>query len=80
MIALRIRISQVRLGHAKDPLSELRESRGSVAKLLPVVEPAAGDAIVDCRKRPVRMVQVTVQHANGLYYLEWDEGMIPYRK
>jgi len=53
-------------GYSKDLLSDFRSARGSVAKLFPVVKPAARDDVVNCGKRPVGVIQVTVQHAPEL--------------
>ena len=66
VIPLRVRIGQVRFGHTKDSLPDVRAARGSVAKLLPVIQPAASDDIVYCGKCPIGVVQMTVQHAIGL--------------
>ena len=56
MITLRVWIRQVRFGYPKDPLFDVRASRGSIAKLLPVIKPPASDDVVDCCKCPLRMI------------------------
>ena len=66
VISLRVWIIQVRFGNPKDPLSDILAIRGSIAKLLPVIEPTASDYVVDCSKCPLKMIQMTVQHALGL--------------
>ncbi|MCA1576681.1 MAG: hypothetical protein LC794_04875 [Acidobacteria bacterium] len=52
----------MRLTYAKNPLSDFRATRGSVAQLLPVIKPTARDDVVDRRKCPLRVIQMTVQH------------------
>ncbi len=54
------------VGYAKDPLSDLRTVRGSVAKLFPVIKPTTSNYVVYRCKCPLRMIQMTVQHAFGL--------------
>ena len=74
MISLCVRIGQVRLGYAKDAVSDFRLMRSGVAKLLPVIEPAASDYVIDRCKCPIRMIEVAMQHAvhyNSLNAREW---------
>lgn len=66
VISLRVWIGQVRFRNPKDPLLNIKALRSSVAQLLPIIKPTARDYVVDCRKCPLRMIQMTVQHAFGL--------------
>ncbi|HJS23485.1 MAG TPA: hypothetical protein VJ751_03880 [Pyrinomonadaceae bacterium] len=56
----------MRLGYPKDPLLDIFAALGCVTKLLPVIKPPASNYVVDCSKCPLRMIQMTVQHAFGL--------------
>jgi len=49
--------------YSKDPLLNVSATRGNIAQLLPIIKPTASDYVVDCRKCPLGMVQMTVQHA-----------------
>jgi hypothetical protein len=58
VISLRGWIKQVRFGYPKDPLSDVRATRGSITK-------AVSSPQVDherLHQRPVRMIEMTVQH------------------
>ncbi|HEX3251038.1 MAG TPA: hypothetical protein VHS05_16510 [Pyrinomonadaceae bacterium] len=63
MIALRVWIRQVRFGDSKDPLSDVTAAGSDIAKLFPVVKSSASDHVIDRGKCPVRMIQMTMQHA-----------------
>jgi len=63
VISLCVRIRQVRFGHSKNTLLDVRATRGCIAKFFPVTKPAASNHVVYCSKGPLIMVQVTVQHA-----------------
>jgi hypothetical protein len=53
----------VRFGNPKDSLSDFRTAGSRIAKLFPVIKPAASDYIVDRCKCPFRVSQMTVQHS-----------------
>jgi hypothetical protein len=62
VISLSVRIGQVRFGHAKDAVSDFFAVRGSVPKLLPVVQTSASDYVVYRCQCQLGMIQMTVQH------------------
>src|ERR1041385_661798 len=66
VISLCVWIGQVRFGHSKNPLADVRARRGDITQFFPVIEPTTSDHVVDRGERPVGMIQVTVQHAGWI--------------
>jgi hypothetical protein len=56
----------MRRADSKDSVTDLRAPGRSIAKLLPVVKPAACDYVIYRGQCPVGMIQVTMQHAMEL--------------
>jgi hypothetical protein len=74
VISLRVWIGQVRFGHPKDPLADIHPAGRSVAKLFPIIKPTTSDYVVDGCKCPLRMIQMTVQHAADYSSLDAGNG------
>lgn len=62
----------MRFGYAKNPLSNVLSARGNIAQFFPIIQSSTSNHVVDCSKRPLRMIQMTVQHPwdyNSLEFL-----------
>jgi hypothetical protein len=73
VISLCVRIGKARFGDAEDLVADFCVAGGRVAKLFPVIKPAARDYVVDGSKCPAGMVQVTMQHASRIIAAWWRE-------
>ena len=56
----------MRSDYAHDPLLDRGPTLRRVTEFLPVIKLTANDDVVDRCKRPLRVIQMTVQHAAGL--------------
>ncbi len=54
----------MRFDYANDPRLDFGPTVGNVAKFFPVIKPTASDDVVDRRKCPLGMIQMTVQHTS----------------
>ncbi len=50
------------LANPNDPFTNVWTRRGHIAKLFPVLKPAACDHVIHRRQRPVGMIQMPMHH------------------